>query len=254
MRSAWLRIYAYLICYRFRQYLQPKLDLPSFIKESLSAEEIQEKARASLTTSGVFFAFSIAVLAALVSSDQIRNQLSNTVQDLHSWKMLMYLASSIILPYLVIRQERSISAVTVDGKREDRFPRYVLLFVWFGLSVILFLARPLVSESEEDLIRGVFSSSGSILILLSAFFLLFALEFYDSASGWRGGEQIHLRFHLASIASHSTIIGVSLALVGVALSLCLINLWLGGVMTCVALVILLAVTEVERNLWDARPR
>jgi len=246
-----------------------KLRVPPFLKRRLTIESIQEKARGSLAASGVFFAFSIAVLVALMSAQDVSNQLKIALQGTLSCKGLAVLMS-VILPYLVIRQERRISAASVDGNNDDerdqfRRDRYLGLIVLLSLSLVLFVSAPFIFPIVDN-VKDAFSSqhvfllAGFAIIVLSAFFLLFALEFYDSASGWRWrsgkrkagpptfiatesskqisspqprvdsagakdnkDERVELHFHLAMIASHSTLVGVSLALVGFSLSLCLIN-------------------------------
>src|ERR1700693_484496 len=92
----------------------------------IPVDAVGDKARASLTTSGVFFGFSIAILGALMSSDTIRGTLSSAVQSLHSWSMCLWTAAGVILPYLVIWAERSISGATTEHR--SRIPRYIVLF------------------------------------------------------------------------------------------------------------------------------
>jgi hypothetical protein len=86
------------------------------------------------------------------------------------------------------------------------------------------------------------------MILVSVVFFLFALEFYDSASGWRGETGLH--FHLAGIASNSFLFAVSLAPVGSALTACAMNFILGRCISAATLVVLITMTEIERALWD----
>jgi hypothetical protein len=148
-----------------------------------------------------------------------------------------------------------------------------------ALGAFLVFIEPASTYSQE-LVRDAFLLSGFALIILSAVLLLFAIEFYDSASGWRGdtseppevGSMTSYRggmqprtspaahapsafhFHLASIASNSTLVGVCLGLVGVSELLYFVDLRLGSVTTCFKLFMLVLMTEVERALWDAKPK
>jgi uncharacterized membrane protein YkgB len=310
---AWraLRGYAWLIGYRFVDYLSSRapigsstsrasgsgpqnaqngtLGVPTFLLEKgLDIAAVQEKARGSLAASGVFFGLSVAVLAALIGAPDTRNELHNAWVKGPFFCKIVIMTLSVVFPYLVIRQERSISKASLDAKDDDkrrdkyRRQRYAWFVFWFILSFLLFLAVPFVFihwlSVEDDLFSKAFSLSGFVLVIFSAFFLLFGLEFYDSASGWRWRgrksvglpsgdshtsttedrrrrqEPVALHFHLASVASHSTLIGVSLALIGLSLLLCLVHLWLGTVTACVTLFVLILMTEVERSLWDAQPQ
>jgi hypothetical protein len=254
-KSSWLlRLYAWIICYRFRRYLYP-LEIPDYMQTVL-LDDVKAKARASLTTSGVFFAFSIAVLTGLIGGGEITNKVQSAMKG-NFFLQLVVIVLSVILPYLVIWQERFISAASVDGKtkieREKyRSHRYPWLIVWLCLSLIFFMLAPGVFPRLQEAFTNVFSLAGFVLIICSAFFLLFALEFYDTASGWRGSNLAKkMYFHFASLASHSTLIGVSLALVGVFQLLSLVNIWFGEGTTLVTLIMLVAMPEIERALGDA---
>jgi hypothetical protein len=62
--------------------------------------------------------------------------------------------------------------------------------VWFFFALLVYLLGPSISPSEGLVFKGVFSLSGFALISLSVFFLLFSLEFYDSASSWQGKDAL----------------------------------------------------------------
>jgi hypothetical protein len=151
--GAWvaLRLYAAVIGYRFHRQLpswplakirttgaaMPPSSLPEEDRRVLrlpggarglprSTEEIREKARGSMTASGVFFGFSIAVLAALIPSDDVRKGVSRALGE-NLPHALPILLSAAALPCLVIWQERFISAASMP--RIDRsYPRPI---AWF---------------------------------------------------------------------------------------------------------------------------
>ncbi len=245
-----------MIGYRHHDCLTPSLSLPKFYEGHLSADEIQGKARVSSATTGVFFAFSMAVLAVVMGSKDYRQTLVN---GLLAWRTLILPASIVvILPYLVVRQERVLSKA-----RSKSWP-YVFLFVLLFLCTFVFLIGPAVFRSKctvlgrlvsPAVLQPAFLQSGFALIIFSAVFQVFSIEFYDSASGWRGGEEgegIALRFHLTGLASHSFLFGISFALLGVCLLLCEIHFWIASVVTFAVLLALVALTEIERELWARR--
>jgi hypothetical protein len=256
----WLRLYAYVICYRYRKTLVYPLQSPDFVAhQRLSFEDIQGKARASLTTAGVFFAFSIAALAVLISSDGVYAKLKEAGFVFRSWIWFIYMVAGVILPYFVIWLQRWISEAgnyerkLRDEKRKRRRP---FLNGSLLLSLIFFLGSPLLPHLfphvADDVLGQLFLLSGFILIILSAFFLLLSLQFYDSASGWRLRKSIEWTSHLASIASHSYVMGVATALLGGSLLLCIFNVWAGCITVCLSLVVLIVMHEIERGLRDLR--
>jgi hypothetical protein len=248
-RVGLIRSYARLIAYRFYEQLGPPLRLYKPYEGKLSNEQIQEKAKASLATSGVFFAFSVAILAALITVKEFRDSLTNVWGGLRSWQGFLGFSLNIIFPYWLIWQERFISAVSslenLRGKTRSqiRSRRYRYLWPALFFSLLIPAAFPLIFRPSRG---DVFVLSGFSLIILSAFFLLLSLEFYDYAAGWRQGEEF--RFHLASMASHSMSFGVSLAMVGVSLLICLLNFSMGRIVTCTSLIVVFAMPEIERQL------
>jgi hypothetical protein len=78
--------------------------------------------------------------------------------------------------------------------------------------------------------------------------LLFSVEFYDSASSWRGND-VGLHFRLATIAATSYVFGIYLALVGASMLLCLRALSVGGITTFAMLVAVIATSQIQRELW-----
>lgn len=257
-----LRIYAFIIGYRFKKYIpsfsskNQNLSLPEYLYY-LKIDEIKEKSRGSLTTSGIFFAFCMAVIVALIGTQDIRQRLGNSLND-NLFLKLVFTLLNIAISYLVIFQEKFISAASTeknqDKKDKKRCRRYIALIIFCVFSILLFIVVPMKSPPElidQDIFQDALSLSGFFLIILSAFFLLFSLEFYDSASGWRRKcMKTAMHFHLASIASHSSLIGFCLALVGISQLLCIIHFWLGSIATCITLFILVTMTEIERSLWD----
>ena len=246
-----ITVYAWLIGYRFKKHLGKTLSIPTYYQD-LDIDKIRSKATTSLNAAGVFLAFSVAVLAAVMSSQEYRTTITQ------GWKSGQYVINGItvvVLLYLVIRQERVLS------RSGDKRFRYIVLVFLLAVCVFGFLVGPYCLKSEDGML-GPFVSrtalepalplAGFLLIIVSAFLQVFAVEFYDSASGWRGGDSEGgraLRFHLAGIASHSFLIGLSFALLGVSLLLSQIDFWIGSVTTLVTLFVLVAMTEVERELW-----
>jgi hypothetical protein len=258
MRGALLRAYAWLIGYRFAELLKGTLSIPDYYKE-LKVDQIRSKAGASLSSAGVILGFSIAVLAAVVASDKYRQALQSVLREHWRGRAMDSLAVLVLL-YSVIRQERILSR---EGKKTWR---YVALFCLLAVAFLLFLTGPLNFQPENPVVGSLVSSaklepafllSGFLSIIVSIFFEVFALEFYDSASGWRGGEKEGgraLRFHLAGIASHSFIFGVSFAILGVSLLFSLADFKAGSIITLIGLLLLVAVTEIERELWARKER
>jgi hypothetical protein len=249
MPDRFLVFFARLIGYRFTSDLTRPLRLPTFYKK-LPVHEIQEKARESAAVSGVFFAFSTAAL--IFAMDKYSRTF---VSDLLDWRLsVASLALIVSLLYLVVRQERILSG---PGRKISGYVVIVLLTA----SIFAFLIGPVRFQSgssfitrmlSRDGLQSAFLPAGFLLTILSVLFQLFSIEYYDSASGWRGGaetEGLTLRFHLAGLASHCFLFGVSLALLGVSLLLSEINFWAASVVTVVVLVALVFMTEVERALW-----
>ncbi len=255
MGGALLDLFARLIGYRYVSHLKRPLTLPKE-HEFLNVDEIQGKTRASSATAGVFIAFSIAVLAVVMGSPEYSQALLNDILD---WRRLgVSAAAVVILLYLVVRQERSLSACG------NKTLRYIILFFLLCVSVFVFLVGPLRFRCESTFVgrfvspavlQSAFLLSSFVSLIVSALFQIFSIEFYDSASGWRGGEEkegVALRFHLAGLASHSFLFGVSFALLGVSLLLCRIHFWSASVITLVVLLAIVAMTEIERELWERR--
>jgi len=125
--------------------------------------------------------------------------------------------------------------------------RSLFLALSLVAAVFLFLGAPALWPLP--VFKPAFSLAGLFMTALSVVFLVFALEFYDSAAGWRGGVGFH--FHLASIASNSYFLGISLALMGASLCVCASNYYLTGrLLASCTLVVLITMTEIERAVWD----
>ena len=253
VRGALLTAYAWVIGYRFNECLGETLTIPGYYTE-LKVEQIRSKAGTSLGAAGVILGFSIAVLAAVIASPEYREALKKVFCE-HRQATAIDSVAVVLTLYFVIRQERVLS------REGNKTGRYVALFFLLVVSCLLFLAGPLNLQSEcavvdalvcRAALQPAFLLSGFLSIIASTFFQLFAIEFYDSASGWRGGDKEGgrtLRFHLAGIASHSFFFGVSFAVLGVSLLLSFIHFSAASITTLLALLVLVTITEVERELW-----
>jgi hypothetical protein len=229
--------------------LRRGLELPNYY-DALKIEEIRAKAAASLTSVSAFLAFSVAVVPLVAWKEFDALFTLSSEESLHS--TILWTVVAFLLPYLSFWFERYISAASVEGggpieRKQKRFRRSLLLILSLALSLLLLLLGPLYSPLCEVL-KHAFLLAGEVMILLSVVFFLFALEFYDSASGWRGDRGLH--FHLAGIAGNSFSFGVSLALMGSALAVCAMNFVIGRLLAAVTLVVLVSMTEIERALWD----
>lgn len=255
MRRAFLWIFAAFIGYRFKDDLVGEtLNLPCQYV-TLDPEKIRSKAGASLNAAGVFLALTIAIFAAAMSSSGFATSLNVTLES--GWYTRGDCVVIVILLYLVIRQERVLSR---NGKK---VLRYLVLILLLALSAFVFMVGPfcvsrwpVISRFVSDVtLRPVLPVAGFLLAIVAAFFEVFAMEFYDSASGWRGGDKVggtYLRFHLASLASHAFLFGVCFAILSVPLLFAQIHFWVGSVLTIVALFVLVLMTEIERELWNRK--
>lgn len=256
----WLRFvslcfFSRLTCYRFDKWLKDDpLKRPSYLMH-VEVREIQEKARASLNTSGVFFGFTIAVLAVLIGFDA-KHALVTAMKDLFlSARLAFGVIASLVVPCSVIWAQRYITQASTKEKNEkDKTERkgYALLKLSLIFALFFFLAVPSIWKPANVILQQALPLAGFFLMILSALFLLFSLELYDSASGWRGGDNYH--FHLASLGSHLSLLGFPLAAVGLSLLFCLLDFWLGRVVTCLTLVGYTGLIESERRLWRIRDK
>ncbi len=245
------RAYCRLICYRFESFITEPLARPA-VYSDLAVGDIQIKARSSLTTVGVIFVLTVALVGAPFVSEEMRKRLDEAFR--HFKVITLYASGGVLFPYLTIWSERNISTLSMDaGARERRPVRYAMLFLSLLVTFAFFLWIDRVLPITEGLLSSAFLVSGLVLTLVSVFLLLLSLEFYDSGSGWRGqkdGESYF--FHLTSIASASYSFGLSLTLMAVSLLLSVLNLTLGRVVTCLTVLAVVAVMEFERILWDRR--
>lgn len=248
MRKILLLIYCYMTNYRFRSLLAKGLKA---YYPGLTVETIRTKAGASLTSVSAFLAFVVTVLPLVASKEfDILFKLSSE-EALHH--IIWCTALAFGLPYSSFWFERYISAVSVETvddsvRKTKRFRRSSLLILSLVASVFLFLGAPALWPSLGELFKLAFLLAGAVMTVLSVVFFLLALEFYDSAAGWRGDVGLH--FHLASIASNSYLFGVSLALMGASLTVCASNFMIGRLLAACTLVVINAMTEIERALWD----
>jgi hypothetical protein len=239
-----LRVLSCLIAYRFAPYVNKKrFELPPRTPESLKgkdgAREIREKARASSALAGVFVGFGAAFLAALISLEH----LDSALDPLRSPESRIFVVLGVVLPYLIFRQERRISAASVEarGKEHD----YFLLVVWFvGLIATLL---PIFFHPSAGL-GPALSLSGFFLIVFSLLLLVLSVEFYDSAAGWQAGDDEVYHFHMASIVSHCYLMGLSLGMVGIPFLLCRTHPRMGCSIAATVLIFLIAMTETGREV------
>jgi uncharacterized protein (TIGR02118 family) len=248
LRRGLLIVYSWLTNYRFRTLLSKNLK-PYY--PDLKIDVIRTKAGASLTSVSAFLGFVVAVITWLATQEfNTLSELLKTEEARHY--VIWYTTLAFVLPYSGFWLERYISAVSVETtdraeRKKRRRVRSSLLILSLAASVFLFLGVPELWPSP--VFKPAFSLAGLIMTAFSVVFLVFALEFYDSAAGWRGKEGLH--FHLASIASNSYLFGVSLALMGASLCACVSNYYrTGRVLAASALVVLVIMTEIERALWD----
>jgi hypothetical protein len=256
--GSWVRVFAFLIRYRFREDLTNPLKLRD---QNLTLDDIQKKAVGSLTSTGVFFGLSVALMAAFLGDmgKALKSAVESALQSGASrvW-FCTYVAGGAIIPYLIVRAERGITAASVDAPSEDkkialRASRRLWLLLWFCIALLIYLLMPIICVATRPLVKAALPLSGFALIIASVFFLLFALEFYDSASSWRGNDPA-LHFHLATIAATSYLFGICLALTGASLLLYLLSFWAGSTTTIATLLAVTAMSEIERDLWDLRNR
>lgn len=265
MRKRLLRIYSFITNYRYRKILKEALAkggstapgkqpgenqalLPRYYQR-LTTEIIVQKATASLTSVSALLAFTVALVPFIVWK-QFDN--FSTIPEDRRHLITLWTATAFLLPYLTFWIERHISVAGVEDdervRKKKRSWRSWALVVSLVLSVCLFAGMPWLEAAWQDTFKQSFLLAGTAMILLSAVFLLFALEFYDSAAGWRGGVGLH--FHLAGIASNSFVFGISLAFTGAALTVFEFNFVIGQILVIGTLLVLVALTEIERALWD----
>lgn len=266
MREYLLRLYSFITNYRFRKIIKRALSqssdqalekesddkkrlLPEYYQH-LTTEEIRIKATASLTSVSAFLAFTVALLPLIAWKEF--DSLFTLSSEESVFSTVLWTLGAFFLPYLSFWIERHISVAGVEAGKEERKQkrrrRSAALLVLLALSVCLFIGVPWRFPSLNETLKHSFLLAGSVMIVLSVGLFLFALEFYDSAAGWRGKEGLH--FHLAGIASNSFIFGVSLALTGSALMVCTLNFAIGRVLAIGTLLVLVTMTEIERALWD----
>jgi uncharacterized membrane protein YeaQ/YmgE (transglycosylase-associated protein family) len=258
MRGLLLKLLCSVVGYRFHDFLFPQLSLP-YTRPALAAQEIRDKARASSAVAGIFMAFLVGLLAALVASEKF--DVIDKAKPF-SWMLILVAASGALFPFLTLREERRISAAKWEanawqvrmGKSDPerdakekgvRQWHQVLLVVWMLLYAAVFFASP-----SPALLARALPMSGLFLIVVSLGLLVLSVELYDTAGGWQKLNHIEYHFHMASIASHCYLLGLSATLVGSSLLLCLAHLRAGCLLSVMVLVMLLAMTEIERKLYE----
>ena len=247
-----LKALTIIVGYRFRDYVTAdKFELPPETPTSLygkdGAKEIKEKARASSAVAGVFVGLVAVFLAVLIDMKDFDSVL-NVVRSPYLNRALAVFG--ILFPYLIVRQERRISAARVEAsgaqaQHEFRLKQYVFLVVWCIGLIATFV--PIFCDPSGGLGTAL-SFSGFSLIVLSLLLLVFSVEFYDAAGGWQRGDDEVYHFHMASIASHCYLVGLSLALVGIAFLFSRKYPRTGCLIAGAMLVALIAMTEIEREV------
>jgi len=271
--GVFLSLISWIVCYRFAYSLVRPLELPSLYKD-LKQQDIKEKAKGSIASVGIFLGFSIAIVAAVIATDEGRKLLRDTISSAWSNPVtIWWMALCFTVPYVVIWSERFLSAFN-DGRKSEKSCkpcccRYIVLICAWICAILMFVCFPFggfsqLSQVQQTNVANVSALAGFALLLCSAFFMLISVEFYDSASGWREGKCTSslssnssngtdgnaFRFHLANLASSLYIIGVTLALAGVCLFLCLVNFDFGCIITAIGLGVVVTMLESERWLWN----
>jgi hypothetical protein len=256
IQDAILRFYTFLIGYRFKRALNDRV-IPEHYKESPDNATIRAKATASLASVAIFLGLAVASLAAIIAAnDHLREAVKG------GWRTSAIGAVVVLTLYFNVRQERVLSSEYQEKKARD----YPLLWLLLLSNSVLLLIWPLACRENSQLLfceelapskfPHAMALAGLAMIVASVLFQVFAAEFYDSAAGWRGGEKEGgrtLRFHLASLASHSFLIGIGLAILGVMLLLSYINVWIASVASLGSLYAIIGLTEIERALWHGHP-
>jgi hypothetical protein len=263
-----LGLLVWFIGYRFHDYLKPTLRRPPRTPSSLTVKDIKEKARASCATAGIFLAFSAAFLVAVLSSD-----LRAVLWPISVLNPLIAAFAVVValLAFLIVREQRRIgaarpealrsrppaeahAALTADEEKNvDRIRRRHNWHLWLWLLLLLAaFVFPFYTDVRAAAVMG-FALAGFFLIVASVILLLFSVEFYDTAAGWQANDSFEYHFHMSSIASHCYLVGLGLGLVGVCLLFCSQHAKLGCIMAAGVLIVLTAMTRVERTLSELRP-
>ncbi len=265
-----LGLLVWFIGYRFHDYLKPTLRRPPRTPSSLTVPDIKEKARASCTTAGIFLAFGAGFLVAVLSSD-LRAVLwpISVLNPL----IVFFAAVAALLAFLIVREQRRIgaarpealknrppdkahAALTADEEKDvERLHRRHNWHLWLLLLLLLaaFVSPFLLADIRAEAVMG-FALAGFVLIVASVILLLLSVEFYDTAAGWQANDSFEYHFHMASIASHCYLVGLGLSLVGVCLLFCSQHAKLGCIMAAGVLIVLTAMTRVERSLSELRSK
>ena len=280
-----LRLLSCLIGYRFHDYLSPMI-LP-YEQKGLDAKEVRDKSRASTAVAGIFVAFVVGLLAAFatIAAEHPEEVLGKLLPCtlLH----VLGIAAGTGLPYLILWSERKISAAHAEAKalyrevanppnpacssgvpnpcdegtgkdkqkeeqiRDEKEKRQDVYGTVQTCLILLSVGFLIACTSREILLHAL-APAGLILAFTSLLLLVLSVEFYDTAGGWMGFNDIAYHFHMASLASHCYLMGLSLTLLGSSLLLCLVFPILGCVVTAIVLAVLLAMTKIERRLFDLR--
>lgn len=250
LRNGLLNLYTFLIGYRFNEELKgTPPSVPDDYKTYPDDNAIRAKATASLASVAIFLGLAIAALAAVMAAKEYGDYLRKGLTG--GWTTTAIAAFIVLALYFAVRQERVLS------RAKKRKLDYLLLLCLLLVNFIILFVLPMTcrqtnsylfcQELSPSKFAPTLSLAGLAAIVTSILFQVFAAELYDSAAGWRG--QKTLRFHLASLASHSFLIGIALAILGVALLLSYVNFWLASIASLVTLCAIVGLTEIERALW-----
>jgi hypothetical protein len=250
-----VRTMCFLVGYRFHDFMHP-LRIPYV--HSLTAKEIREKARASAAVAGIFLAFLVALLGALVAAEG-----KDVIEKIKPASLGLVITGILgaLLPYFTLRAERKISAAPweaqawrertgrtdAEQRQKERLLRAmhnVLLLVWLVVYLLFFFVPPFPSMRASGL-----ALSGLFLVIGSLVFLVFSVELYDTAGGWQRLNDTAYHFHVASLASHCYLLGLSTTLVGFSLLLCLTHLRTGYGLSVLSTFLLIILTKIERRLF-----
>lgn len=269
-----LSMTSWVTCYRFSNWLSQPLGLPPQYGK-LCKREIQEKARGSVGAVGISFGMSVAVIAAVVATKDGCQMLREGIGLARGEPLMVWwMVSSFFAPYSVIWGQRFLSAWN-DGRKDEKSCQRCLrrwcvqvpsmsYAIWI-LIILPFCSIPQLTQIQQTNLAKASALTGFVYLVASALFFLISVEFYDSASGWRGSrlksvssetsvrppnDGIALRFHLASLASNLYVFGLTFALVGVSLLLCLVSLRVGCTAAGLSLGVVVTMLESERWLWD----
>jgi hypothetical protein len=283
-----LRVLCRLVGYRFHDYLSP-MCLP-YRQDELSPEEVRNKARASAGVVGIFLAFVVGLIAAFVAIAAEHPEVSGALLPRNPSQVFGIVAGTVLPYLIlwserkigaasheakaycqrIAKLAKSAAAANpgaaiaqpADGEmageanevsneeiRQEKARRRDL-YVTVQVCLILFSFSLLITCTSRELLAHALAPAGLVLVFCSLLLLVLSVEFYDTAGGWLRLQDAPYHFHMASVASHCYLMGLPLALIGSSLLLCLPFPIMGFVVTAITLAVLVAMTKIERELFD----